>query len=300
DPKARVRAHIEGRGKGILAGNAVAALAFTELDPEAEIEWAVAEGGEVKPGVRIAEIRGRARAILSAERVALNFLQRLSGVATLTRAYVRAVEGTGVRILDTRKTTPSLRMLEKHATGVGGALNHRFGLFDAMLIKENHAKAAGGLARAVEKAKARPLGLPLMAEARTVEEAEIVATLGVDRILLDNFTPSQVAVAVKRLKALAKAGKLEGPRAATTKKASKGGGTAVAAPESAAGGGLPEIEISGGIRLDNVREFALPGVTYISVGALTHSAPALDLSLLVDDVFSGTPSWPTISSAPPP
>jgi nicotinate-nucleotide pyrophosphorylase (carboxylating) len=176
-------------------------------------------------------------------------------------------------------------MLEKHATGVGGALNHRFGLFDGMLIKENHAKVAGGLSRAVEKARARSLGLPVMAEARTVEEAEMVATLGVDRILLDNFTPSQVAVAVKRLKALAKAGKLEAPRAATTKKASKGGGTAVAAPESAAGGGLPEIEISGGIRLDNVREFALPGVTYISVGALTHSAPALDLSLLIDDVF---------------
>ena len=217
--------------------------------------------------------------------MALNFLQRLSGVATLTRAYVRAVEGTDVKILDTRKTTPSLRMLEKHAAAVGGALNHRFGLFDAMLIKENHARAAGGLARAVEKAKARPLGLPLMAEARTVEEAEIVATLGVDRILLDNFTPSQVAVAVKRLKALAKAGKLEGPRAAAVTKAAKGGGTAVAAPEAAAGGGMPEIEISGGIRLDNVREFALPGVTYISVGALTHSAPALDLSLLVDDVF---------------
>jgi nicotinate-nucleotide pyrophosphorylase (carboxylating) len=284
DPKARVRAHIEGRGKGILAGNAVAALAFTELDPEAEIEWAVAEGGEVKPGVRIAEIRGRARAILSAERVALNFLQRLSGVATLTRAFVRAVEGTDVKILDTRKTTPSLRMLEKHATAVGGALNHRFGLFDAMLLKENHAKAAGGLARAVEKAKARPLGLPIMAEARTVEEAELLATLGVDRILLDNFTPSQVAVAVKRLKALAKAGKLE-PRPAGAKKAAKGGGTAVAAPESIATGGIPEIEISGGIRLENVREFALPGVSYISVGALTHSAPALDLSLLVDDVF---------------
>lgn len=280
DPKARVRAHIEARGKGILAGNAVAALAFTELDPEAEIQWAVTEGSEVKPGVRIAEIRGRARAILSAERVALNFLQRLSGVATLTRAYVRAVEGTGVTILDTRKTTPCLRMLEKHATAVGGARNHRFGLFDGMLIKENHAKAAGGLSRAVEKAKARPLGLPLVAEARTVEEAEILATLGVDRILLDNFTPSQVAVAVKRLKALAKAGKLEAP----TKKASKGGGTAVAAPESISSGGIPEIEISGGIRLENIREFAQPGVTYISVGALTHSAPALDLSLLVDDV----------------
>jgi len=286
DPKARVRAHIEARGKGILAGNAVAGLAFAELDPEIEIDWIAPEGSEVKPGVRVAEIRGRARAVLSAERVALNFLQRLSGVATLTRAFVRAVEGTGVLILDTRKTTPSLRMLEKHATAVGGAQNHRFGLFDGLLIKENHAKVAGGLTRAVEKARARSLGLPVMAEARTVEDAELLATLGVDRILLDNFTPGQVAIAVKRLKALAKAGKMEGSRApaASARKggqAKGGGGTAVAAPDS---GGMPEIEVSGGIRLDNVREFALPGVKYISVGALTHSAPALDLSLLVVDV----------------
>ena len=264
----------------------MASLAFAELDPEVEIDWLAPEGTEVKPGVRVAEIRGRARAILSAERVALNFLQRLSGVATLARAFVRAVEGTDVQILDTRKTTPSLRMLEKHAASVGGAQNHRFGLFDGMLIKENHAKVAGSLTRAVEKARARSLGLPIMAEARTVEDAEILATLGVDRILLDNFTPSQVAVAVKRLRALAKAGKLETPARTTPASARKGGaakgggGTAVAAPES----GLPEIEVSGGIRLDNVREFALPGVKYISVGAITHSAPALDLSLLVVDV----------------
>jgi len=280
DPDARVRAHIDARGKGILAGNAVAGLAFAELDPEVTIEWGVPEGGEIKPGVRVAELRGRARAILSAERVALNFLQRLSGVATLTRAYVRAVEGTGVMILDTRKTTPSLRMLEKHAAGVGGALNHRFGLFDAVLIKENHITVAGGLAQAVEKARARPAGLPLMAEARNAEEAEILATLGVDRILLDNFTPSQVAVAVRRLKALAKAGKMERPRAAGARKkvAETDGNTAVAE----AGSGIPEIEVSGGVRLENIREFAIPGVNYISIGAITHSAPALDLSLLVD------------------
>ena len=284
DAKARVRAHIEARGKGVLAGNAVAAIAFAELDPEVEIDWLVPEGSDVKPGVRIAEIRGRARSILSAERVALNFLQRLSGVATLARAFVRAVEGTGVQILDTRKTTPSLRMMEKHAAQVGGALNHRFGLFDGMLIKENHAKVAGGLTRAVEKARARSLGLPVMAEARTVEDAELLATLGVDRILLDNFTPGQVAMAVKRIRALARAGKLETARGPITSArrggASKsGGGTAVASPEA-----MPEIEVSGGIRLDNVREFALSGVKYISVGAITHSAPALDLSLLVADV----------------
>src|SRR2546428_1522806 len=212
DPKARVRAHIEARGKGVLAGNAVAAIAFAELDPEVEIDWLAPEGSEVKPGVRIAEMRGRARSILSAERVALNFLQRLSGVATLARAFVRAVEGTGVQILDTRKTTPSLRMMEKHAAQVGGALNHRFGLFDGMLIKENHAKVAGGLTQAVEKARARSLGLPVMAEARTVEDAELLATLGVDRVLLDNFTPGQVAMAVKRIRVLARAGKLETAR----------------------------------------------------------------------------------------
>ena len=282
DAKARVRAHIEARAKGVLAGNAVAALAFAELDPEIEIDWLAPEGSDLKPGARVAEIRGRARAVLSAERVALNFLCRLSGVATLTRAFVRAVEGTDVQILDTRKTTPSLRMLEKHATQVGGALNHRFGLFDGMLIKENHAKVAGGLTRAVEKARARSLGLPVMAEARTVEDAEVLATLGVDRILLDNFTPGQVAMALKRLRALAKSGKLEPARGAGGRRgtaAKGGGGTAVATAES-----LPEIEVSGGIRLENVREFALPGVKYISVGALTHSAPALDLSLLVVDV----------------
>jgi nicotinate-nucleotide pyrophosphorylase (carboxylating) len=169
-------------------------------------------------------------------------------------------------------------------------LNHRFGLFDGMLIKENHAKVAGGLKEAAQKARARSLGLPVVAEARTVEDAEILATIGVDRILLDNFTPGQVAITVKRLKALAKAGKLEGSRPAPPAGARKGakgsgspsGGTALATPEPASG--MPEIEISGGIRLDNVREFALPGVSYISVGALTHSAPALDLSLLIDDV----------------
>jgi nicotinate-nucleotide pyrophosphorylase (carboxylating) len=172
-------------------------------------------------------------------------------------------------IADCRLALPSAQ--------VGGALNHRFGLFDGMLIKENHAKVAGGLTRAVEKARARSLGLPVMAEARTVEDAELLATLGVDRILLDNFTPGQVAMAVKRIRALARAGKLETARGPITSArrggASKsGGGTAVAAPEA-----MPEIEVSGGIRLDNVREFALSGVKYISVGAITHSAPATGL-----------------------
>ncbi len=127
----------------MLAGSTVAALAFSELDPEVEIDWLVGEGGEFKQGTKVAEIRGRARAILSAERVALNFLQRLSGVATSARAFVRAVEGTDVQILDTRKTTPSLRMLEKHAARDGGSLNQRYALFDAILIKQNHANIDG-------------------------------------------------------------------------------------------------------------------------------------------------------------
>ena len=285
DPKARVRAHIVAKDRGVLAGTTVAAIAFQELDPEVEIAWLVPEGGDFKPGTKIAEIRGRARAVLSAERAALNFLQRLSGVATLTRAYVRAVEETGIQILDTRKTTPGLRMLEKHAARVGGAQNHRYGLFDAILIKENHARVAGGLARAVDRAKTRSMGLSVMAEARNVEEAELLAVHGVDRILLDNFTPAQVAIVTKRLRALAKAGKVEASKAAATVSKrgaaakSSGGGTAVATADA-----IPEIEVSGGVNLDNIRAYAIPGVKYISVGSLTHSAPACDLSLLVDDV----------------
>jgi nicotinate-nucleotide pyrophosphorylase (carboxylating) len=284
DPRARVRAHILAKDRGVLAGTTVAAIAFQELDPEVEIAWLVPEGGDFKPGLKIAEIRGRARGVLSAERAALNFLQRLSGVATLTRAYVRAVEETGIQILDTRKTTPGLRMLEKHAARVGGAQNHRYGLFDAILIKENHARVAGGLARAVERAKSRSMGLSVMAEARNVDEAELLAMHGVDRILLDNFTPAQVAVVTKRLRALAKAGKVESSKAgAASKRAaaakSSAGGTAVATAEA-----IPDIEVSGGVTLDNVRAYAIPGVKYISVGSLTHSAQASDFSLLVDDV----------------
>src|SRR5262245_27114148 len=165
-----------------------------------------------------------------------------------------AVEGPGVTILDTRKTTPGLRLLEKFAVLAGGAQNHRFGLFDAVLIKENHIRAAGSLTEAVKRARAPQNGLPIIVEARTEAEAEEAAALDVDRVLLDNFNPPGVARVVKRLAAL--------------RHGKKGPG--------------PAIEVSGGVRLANVREFALPGVASISVGALTHSAPALDLSLLMD------------------
>jgi nicotinate-nucleotide pyrophosphorylase (carboxylating) len=237
----------------VLAGASVAALAFRELDPAIAVTWAVPEGGDLTPGARVAEIHGKARAILSAERVALNFLQHLSGVATLARAFVRAVEGTGIAILDTRKTTPGLRFLEKHAARVGGARNHRFGLFDGILVKENHVRVAGSITKAVEGLRRSGTKLPIVVEARTEAEAAEAASLEVDRILLDNWTPKRLGSALPGL-------------ARSRRKP-------------------PEIEVSGGVRLENVRSFALPGVAFISVGALTHSAPSMDFSLLVD----GTP-----------
>ncbi|MGH7680996.1 MAG: carboxylating nicotinate-nucleotide diphosphorylase [Candidatus Eiseniibacteriota bacterium] len=252
DEGASARAHISSKQEGILAGTEVASLAFRELDPGATIEWLVKEGGPLTKGGQFATIAGKARAILSAERVALNYLQHLSGIATMAHAFVKAVEGTGVRILDTRKTTPGLRFLEKHAAHAGGAGNHRFGLFDGILIKENHIVAAGGLKQAVERARAGANGLPLVVEAKSQEEVLEVAELKPDRILLDNFTPSAIVSVLRRLP--------------------KGG---------------PEIEVSGGIRLANVRDFALPGVHYISVGSITHSAPAIDMSLTIDSMKAG-------------
>jgi nicotinate-nucleotide pyrophosphorylase (carboxylating) len=251
DANARARARIVAKQDGVIAGTAVAALAFRELDPDVRVTWLVPEGGAVKRGDRVADIEGKTRAILTAERVALNFLQRLSGIATTTRAFVKAVEGTGVVILDTRKTTPGLRVLERFAVLAGGGENHRFGLFDGILVKENHVAAAGGLHQAIEKAleAARAKKIPVVVEVRTVEEAEEAARSGVDRILLDNFTPSKIADVLKRV-----------PR----------------------GKKSPLLEVSGGVRLQNVRDFALPGISFISIGALTHSAPALDLSLLVE------------------
>lgn len=249
DETASGRAHIEARHEGVLAGRELAELTFRELDPNAKVEWTVAEGGALTKGAKFATISARARAILSGERVALNFLQHLSGVATLARAYAKAVEGTGVTILDTRKTTPGLRFLEKHAVRVGGAGNHRFGLFDGVLIKENHIRAAGSMKAAFERTRAGAEGLPTVIEAKSPEEALDAADLHPTRVLLDNFTPTSIAATVKRLR-----------------------------------GSKVEVEVSGGIRLANVRDFAIPGVNYISIGSITHSAPALDMSLLMDEV----------------
>jgi nicotinate-nucleotide pyrophosphorylase (carboxylating) len=199
-----------------------------------------------EPGL-LAEILGDAAAILRSERVALNFLGRLSGIATLTARYVRAVDGTGVRILDTRKTTPGMRTLEKEAVRAGGGVNHRAGLHDAILVKENHAALAGGVGEAARRALAdAPPGVPVEVECATIADVAQAIDAGVPRLLLDNMSPDELRRAAELVD------------------------------------GRAELEASGGITLDNVRAVAETGVGFISIGALTHSAPALDVSLLLE------------------
>jgi len=248
------RGTVRAKQAGVLSGTVAALATFRRIDAQLEAVALLEDGAALAPGADILRVRGSARAILSGERVALNFLQRLSGVATQTAGFVAAVSGTGVRILDTRKTTPGLRLLEKAAVLHGGGVNHRVGLYDAILVKENHAAAAGGLGVAIGRAlgaaqRAQP-PLEVVVEAHSLADVRAIAATGIDRVLLDNFTPEEIAQAVASLRL--------------------GGG---------AGARRPAIEVSGGINLGNVRAYAIPGVDFISVGALTHSAPALDLSL---------------------
>ena len=247
-PEARARARIVQKEPGVLAGLRVAEAVFERVDPE--LRWhAHATEGEWREGGLVAEVAGAAAAILRGERVALNFLGRLSGIATLTARYVAAVEDTGVRILDTRKTTPGLRALEKQAVTVGGGESHRFGLFDAFLVKENHVAAAGGVGPAVELAlNAAPSGMLVEVECQTLDEVEEAVAAGATRLLLDNMGTAEMTAAVRRV------------------------------------AGRAELEASGGVSLETVRAVAETGVDYISVGALTHSAPALDLSLQLESL----------------
>jgi nicotinate-nucleotide pyrophosphorylase (carboxylating) len=243
---ARATARIEQKAQGVLAGMGVAGLVFAEVDPELRFRASASEG-EWRESGPVAEIEGSARSILTAERVALNFLGRLSGIATLTARYVRAVEGTGVRILDTRKTTPGLRALEKEAVRLGGGTNHRAGLHDAILVKENHSALAGGVGEAARRAlAAAPEGVAVEVECATLVEVGEALAAGVQRILLDNMPPPLLREAVELV------------------------------------AGRAELEASGGVTLENVRAIAETGVDFVSVGALTHSAPALDLSLTVE------------------
>ena len=246
-PGARARAEIVQKAPGVIFGLDVAEAAFRELDAVVTFERRVDEG-VWREGGDVLVVEGSARALLTAERTALNLLQRLSGVATATAIAVREVEGTGCRVLDTRKTTPGLRALEKAAVAAGGGTNHRFGLFDAILIKENHAAMAGGVGAAVRAARAEAPDLLLEVECRDEREVREALEAGAPRILLDNMPPDQLRAMVA----------LIGDRA--------------------------ETEASGGITLANLREVAETGVDFVSLGALTHSAPALDLSLLLEPI----------------
>ncbi len=244
---ARAAALITQKAPGVVFGLDLAEEAFRALDPEIGFER-LGNEGEWREGGPILRIEGSARAILTAERTALNFLQRLSGVATMTARCVRAVDGTGARILDTRKTTPGMRTLEKAAVTAGGGTNHRAGLYDAVLIKENHAALAGGVGEAVRRARARVPDLPLEVECRTLAEVDEALEAGAGRILLDNMTLDQLRAAVRHV------------------------------------GGRAELEASGGATLETLPEIARTGIQFISVGALTHGAPALDLSLILEPI----------------
>jgi nicotinate-nucleotide pyrophosphorylase (carboxylating) len=245
DSAARGRALITQKAPGVIFGLDVVQATFTALDPGVQIERLAPEG-EWREGGPVLSVEGKARALLTAERTALNFLQRLSGVATVTAEYVRMVAGTGARILDTRKTTPGLRALEKAAVAAGGARNHRAGLYDAILIKENHIAAAGGIGEAVRRARAAAPGLPLEVEARSLAEVEEALEARAPWILLDNMSVAELREAVLYV------------------------------------AGRAELEASGGITFETLRDAASTGVDFISVGALTHSAPALDFSLILE------------------
>jgi nicotinate-nucleotide pyrophosphorylase (carboxylating) len=244
---ARAQARILRKQPGVLFGFAAVEETLRQCGIE-DINWLLREGewSDEVPA-QVAAVSGPAASLLAAERTALNFLGHLSGVATLTARFVEAVAGTDVRILDTRKTTPGLRLLEKQAVAAGGGLNHRMGLYDAILIKENHIALAGGVEEAVKAARAT--GMAVEVECRELEDVRVALDAGADRLLLDNMLP-------------------DGIRAAVGLRTETGSGAA--------------LEASGGITLANVAEIAAAGPDFISVGALTHSAPALDLSLIFD------------------
>jgi nicotinate-nucleotide pyrophosphorylase (carboxylating) len=242
----RSRAFIAAHQDLVVCGLDVAARVFERVDPSLRVARGARDGDRVGAGRRVLSVSGPTASLLTAERTALNFLQRLSGIATLSRSFADAAAGTGVRIVDTRKTTPGFRALEKYAVRCGGCHNHRSSLGEHVLIKDNHIAAAGSVARALRRAReAAPHLCRIEVEAETLAEVRKAVRAGADAILLDNMAPLQVAAAVKLI------------------------------------GGAARVEVSGGVRLETLRAYALPGVDVISIGALTHSAPAADLSLTV-------------------
>jgi nicotinate-nucleotide pyrophosphorylase (carboxylating) len=242
---APTHATIRQKQPGAIFGHDVAEHVFHEIDPTTEYAR-VQEEGVWSDGGEIASISGQAAGLLTGERTALNFLMHLSGIATAAAQAVQAIEGTGAQILDTRKTTPGMRALEKAAVAAGGATNHRKGLYDAILIKENHIAAAGGITAAIERCRAGS-DLPLEIEVRNTHEIDEALAAGADHLLLDNMDTDELTAAVKQVN------------------------------------GRARLEASGGYRIDNVRAAAETGVDFISLGSITHGAPALDLSMIIDD-----------------
>ena len=233
---------------GVLAGVEMAQRIFKHFDPDMRMDIFICDGAEVKKGDIAFTVEGRVQSLLQTERLVLNVMQRMSGIATTTRRYVKALEGTKTRVLDTRKTTPGMRMLEKEAVRIGGGVNHRIGLFDMILLKDNHVDFAGGIEQAITRAQSyleeKRKKLKIEIEVRNFKELdEVMKVGGVDRIMLDNFSPSDTREAVRRI------------------------------------GGRYETESSGGITFDTLRDYAECGVDYISVGALTHSIQSLDMGL---------------------
>ena len=246
-PDAMGKSKLLIKEEGILAGVEVAKEVFHRFDPEMQIEVFMGDGAHVKPGDIAMIVTGRIQSLLQTERLMLNIMQRMSGIATMTHKYVKRLEGTSTRVLDTRKTTPGMRMLEKAAVKIGGGVNHRIGLFDMILLKDNHVDFAGGIANAItrchEYLKAKGKDLKIEIEVRNFDELDqVLAIGGVDRIMLDNFTPADTRKAVEIINH------------------------------------RYETESSGGITIDNLRDYAECGVDFISVGALTHSVKGLDMS----------------------
>lgn len=244
----QINAQITVKANGVIAGLGLVSAVYAEIDPDVQVEPVVSDGTAVTPGTLICRVSGAGRSILTGERVALNFLQRLSGIATQTASYVHAAAGTKAVILDTRKTTPGWRTLEKYAVRMGGGHNHRIGLYDMVLIKDNHIDAAGSITAAVTAVEANPIarGLPIEVEVKDIAELREALSLNIDRILLDNMNDNQIREAV----------------------------TITA--------GQVALEASGNMSLERVPVVAALGVDYISVGALTHSATALDLSMRLE------------------
>jgi len=243
----RLRGHgrIVAKKPCVVAGLFLVERILRHLDPGSEVELLVDEGHKVATGTPLCSFGGQYRALLSGERTVLNFLQRMCGIASVTARFVRAARGTPARIYDTRKTSPGLRTLEKYAVRAGGGCNHRMGLYDAVLLKENHIAAAGGIDRAIQRVRKAQGTVVIETEVRNMEELVLAVEYGSDIVLLDNMEPDRIREACR----------LVGERV--------------------------ELEVSGGVTLSKVKELARTGVTRISVGALTHSAPAADLSMLI-------------------